>query len=95
MTADQLIRLQKLSTELTSMNGDLLSNFDTNHFLQMVDTETSTIILGNTEGLIHLASCILEVALSNKDGQHYHFGAGSLDSCSKELEILYKKPEQE
>lgn len=90
MTNEQIAQLLKLSKELTHINESLQSDFDNEYSLQVVETEDSIIIVGNSEGLINLATSLVELALSRKEGRHYHFGAGALDNCDKELEILYK-----
>ncbi len=91
MTSEHIDQLQKLSKELNNITEDMPSNFNSNYYLQMVETEDSVIVIGNSEGLINLASSLLELALSREDGQHKHFGIGALDNCEKELEILYKR----
>ena len=83
--------MQNLSNELKNINEEILTNLDSNYFLEMVETEYSVIIMGNSEGLINLASSLLELAISREEGKHKHFGTGALDNCGKELEILYKR----
>lgn len=94
MVSEKINQLQKLSKELKNINEDILSNLDSNYSLKMVETEDSVIIMGNSEGLINLASSLLELAISREEGKHKHFGIGALDNCDKELEILYKTENQ-
>jgi hypothetical protein len=82
--------MNKISHELSSLNEDLCSDFDSNYYLEMDKTESSVLLIGNTKGFIHLATHILELALASVDGKHYHFGEGALENCDEELEILYK-----
>ncbi|HEX9060031.1 MAG TPA: hypothetical protein VF941_07610 [Clostridia bacterium] len=95
MTSEQIAHLTELYKELATINEGIQSDFDNYYSLKLADAENSVIIMGNAEGLINLATAILELAISRKDGKHYHFGTGALDNCDKELEILYKSPENE
>lgn len=90
MTNVQLEQVQKIFDELSPIDKVLTSHSDNNYYLKMDETKSSVLIIGNTEGFIHLAASFLELALTRIDGNHYHFGEGSLGNCNKELEVLYK-----
>jgi hypothetical protein len=90
MTNCQLEQVHKLFDELSRIDKALNSDSNNNYYLEMDETKSSVQIIGNTAGFIHLATSILELALTGIDGNHYHFGEGALENCDKELEVLYK-----
>lgn len=90
MTHERLKEIQVIFNELAWIDNDLHSDLDITSYLQINETDSSIIVIGNKEGFIHLATCLLELALAGTDGKHYHFGVGALENCSKELEVLYK-----
>jgi hypothetical protein len=61
-------------------------------FLEIVksDSANEMLVVGNREGLKHLASAILDVASKDFDGAHSHFDEHTLDRCDIPLIIRLK-----
>ena len=79
-------------------NLDNLSIVDgvSSHFLEfeLLDSENELRINGNSEGLVYLAKIILNLAVNQKVGDHFHFDStGVVDKCDIPITICFKQAE--
>ena len=84
-------RLEKILLEIKSLEKSIQPE---DSFLETRKQCGELVINGNVEGLIYLASEILELAKLNLSGKHVHYDdASALDHCDQPFLIALKSPE--
>jgi aspartate oxidase len=94
--SESIIKLNKILEELDEINNSYQEELEVNDYIELLNDKDYILIRGNSEGLTHLATCVLRLAVSKMDSSHFHFEEGCpFDKCEKNLIISYKKAEWE
>ena len=86
-------RIGPILHELDAIDQQSVVDGVSHHDLSMTVKPDEVVIKGNAEGLLRLASYILNVALRPEPGNHIHFDnvGGMLDTADRELVVAKTK----
>jgi len=88
------IDINDILRKLRIIDESFINEGVSSHFLEFTkpDEENNFQIKGNSEGLIHFARSIIEVASKNMQGAHQHFDeSGIVDKCDMPVTVSLKK----
>ena len=84
--------LATLISELESMDATNTLSAPSQIFVEVRRNSDETIILGNQEGLVHIALQLLRLAEKESLGGHYHIDESSVaDTAETNVVLSYKK----
>ena len=92
MDSSLVTKLEKILSELNTVDGSFNKNGVSSHFIELEKAGAGEFVInGNSEGLIHVACKILELAVADVEGRHHHFDeSGMVDKCEMPLVVTLK-----
>lgn len=96
MNQELMKKLKSVCDELELIDDQLTSGDTARHYVEVTDdADDGSIRLGaNSEGFVHLAMMMLDLAVSKSPGNHVHYDETTLlDKCDRGLTIVYRPAE--
>lgn len=88
-----VVDLKTVFDEVCSLDESFSEGGISTHYVEFERTDADEFLVkGNAEGLIHLASKLLELAVTGVEGKHHHFDeSGIVDKCDMPLIVTLEK----
>lgn len=95
MNQQMIDKVRDLATRTSQIVADTLAQKPCPLYaaLHVVDDGRSVRLAGNSEGLVYLASLLLQLAVRQQANNHIHLGEGEvLDTADKNLILAFQEP---